>query len=102
MTARRHSFLVAACAYIALSLACALAPSRIPAMSVVGSSLVGPPLLLVWGSALWPWYTAFTLALAGLCLGFARSRSAAARTLVVFMGVLAWLAGGFIATSMSI
>ena len=98
-----HRFILASAAtlYLALSLVCVFAPSVLPS-SILGSSVVGPPMLLVWGRGIWSLYAVVTLALAALVVVAVKSRTPELRIMSGYVAAALWAASGFFSVALSL
>jgi hypothetical protein len=97
----RVIFAIAATLYLALSLVCAFVPLALPT-TIPGLTLIGPPLLLIWGKALWPLYAGVTLGLATLVVVAVKSTTPELRIMSGWVAAGVWLAGGFLSVSLSV
>lgn len=91
---------IAVSAYVILALLCLEAPSLLPVNTILGTTLMGPPVLLVWGWQIWPIFASFTAVLAALFVLAIRLPST--RIAIAFISGIVWLVVGFLSAALSI
>jgi hypothetical protein len=98
-----HRLILAAAAtfYLLLSLACIFMPSVLPT-TIMGGTFTGPPLLLIWGRAIWPLYACVTSTLATLVVVAVKSRSPELSVISGWAAAVVWAAGSFFSVALSV